>query len=677
MNQRITASDAGNPVNAPRYSAADADGSYLLRVIKAWRTQQLAHKSRLFKAGDLEGCSQPECFLRRLNAVLAYRSDAVDAPYPKDAASAVRADGSLAPSVELLVLGAWVLMDGQPGVKARGGRQPNAHIIMKTVAAGLLLLRSHGPGRITTTQLARSWVKLFGEQLSATTFNSRIRSLKRLLPLYLERVRSGKIDCAGRSVRRSPEVESLLEGILRKAREDAGACHPEKRSVESHDLPVIPDRFEIELAYSSARRESEYRKRPSGALPMARLQYTVEQARFSSGDGARSDRVRSLVLRPDVRIRESYRVRALLDRIAILVSTTSNVSERSLLRMLRDRAGLNCFVQDRTSVSQKAPGWMKMLPKLPHTASTGFHFAIMIQEPDPRLLMRALKMIEDAQGLVGPVALQLVELAVDFVPKPHCSPEEQLVLREQMVGLLQRHHVAHRSVLQDREDPSPAADTRQFFLAEDGQRRTCFFVKRRRGSAHLSEESLDHPEVRSRILDAACEPCPFLNSTVYKGVRDGGAWISIQHKIADRTNPEKGSRHVLPEDERRARIELTVNGADRLSGCGLSLLSDLAKAPFRRMRKDLLVFRLCTCEPTRKNFWDVHDQLVSRGAWAAGLRKRAEEIEAWSRKPRVRRTVPKCLKRENIGLADWEEMNEAVGRSLDHLSKRWASVAGG
>ncbi len=315
------------------------------------------------------------------------------------------------------------------------------------------------------------------------------------------------------------------------------------------------------------------------------------------------------------------------------------------------------------------PDWRDQLAELDMTKKTGQHFAIMIQEPEPRSLAAILMLIDREHGIDGEVVPFLLELSIDFYPSDFNSSEEAHLLREQMVGLLQRHHWAsHELLLGDDPDIPAYADARQTYGKSSDQR---FLFSRNDDDKNSSDAQIKNDTVRRRILDAKPGNDLYLDATVYKGIRLSPYLISIQNKIADRRDTSGNAKNILPDEERRARIEVTITGREQLRERGLVTIDDLAKVSFRQMRKSLLQFRLGTLDPQQHLLNEAIQQMTTRGIYGMEMKERALHQEERKQIRRDAGKIPQNKDREGLGLVNWQEMSTVVGDALDGLGRHW------
>jgi len=648
-------------------------------------TNSLASKSTLFERGMLKDASN-ENFVLRLNALIAARAYKLQVRPPKDLESAILSKSKLSEHAELVVFGKWLRNFGMSKTR---GRKPDFRLTMKSVAAGMLEIRKWSkdqsigdvkigdPLRITKNVLARRWDDLFQENTKPSVFDARLRTMQRLLPAYLDDLKAGVSLYKGKPIKKSPQLEQLLEAIS-----GTGLKH-EKPEIQSGKPPIVSapkiaratvKPFKIDLCYSSVEQEAAYRNLPAGKLELPKLSYRIDKASSKSPSGKiRKDLQGRLVLQPELPIRKNFKVQALIDRMAILIDTHSIASRERIKKAIKLRTGADLFVYDR-AINQTGgeTGWCDQLPKLDLSKKAGQHFAIMVQEPDPDKIAAILKVINGEWGIDGAVVPYLLELSIDFRAIETNTPEEAILLREQIVGLLQRHHWASHKLLLENAPGKPVhADARQVYGIGGNTR---YLFSRDKSDRVNTDSEVKRSSVRARIMQGKSGNDIYLDATVYKGVRHSGFLISIQHKIADQRNPSRNTLKSLPQKERRARIEVTITGLENLKNLGLEKIDDLAVISFRKMRKSLLNFNLGTCAPQQHLLVDAIQQMRSRGVYGLELKERAKHQQERRKQKQTDGKLPRCKDREGLGLVAWNEMNVIVGDALDSLEKRWKNI---
>ncbi len=651
------------------------------------RAQRLAAASALFEIGELSDEISDQSFSLRLNTIVAQRFKDAEKNTPIDLAHAVSVTGILSTHAEVAAFGRWLLLDGHPGIKKLGGRQPNKRAILQCVAVAMYELRvrpklqEHGldqTGRnsrtkaITKQDLALRWHGIFGSPKEPSFFDARLRSMKRILPAYLEHMKSGGFVVDGKQIMKSPEIEKVLKAVTDKNKTRPRAQAP-AMTKPVIPVPAKPSPFEIELGYSSPAQEEEYRNSAATSLPPSHLRYSPTSTPSTSARGkVRADRTDKIVLMPDVAIRESYKVEALIDRMVILVNTTAPTAPHCLHDKIDKATEAKIYVHDLKAQGSNND-WGAALPIKDPAAATGQHFAIMIQDPKPELLCAILNVIRDAHGIDGAVTFHLIEVSVDFYPGSTRSAEDSILLREQMVGLLHRHHWAPHSRFHHHDPAVPRyVDARQIHGDRRGPR---YLFAHQAGDHFHSDSTIGIPAIRQRILTHKPSENLYLNSTLWKGAKNADCQVSIQHKIANRRNREKNTRDILEDHERRARIEVTISGSDTLMERGLTTIDDLGSVSFRKLTKPFLSFALGTSKPWQHLLEDAQVQMRTRGVYGIELRNRAQALEEREELRRAGEKLPRKTDREGQGLQSWGEMNDVVGKSLDELQRRWSGFS--
>ncbi|WP_103763125.1 hypothetical protein [Roseovarius confluentis] len=666
-----------------------------VQVTQRIRGEKLASAStELFEVGDLEAGPLDPKFARRLNTMVVRRQVDMVRNVPSTLADAINAKGVLKKQAELVVFGNW-LTKGSPGAESRPGKPADPKKILKCVGAILSEMKTaerkkrHAqPARgrktrmreITKKDVAEQWKILFDEKVAASSFDAPLRSARHILSDYLRHLKSGSELHSGKPIKKSPEIERALDAIT--------GLLPAKQTI-FQEIFVEPDSprpatlapFEIALEYQSDAHAEEYRRLPSGTKLNPQLRYVPHKTAPTSLSGnARADRKGTITLMPDVNIRGDYQVKALIDSLAILASTTAETDEKTLKKQIEKTTGKSTFVRDLTKIKNEN-GWGTPLPLQDLSKLTGHHFAVMIQEPTPEVLAAILKAIKVGPGLIEPVLFHLIEVSVDFYPRKPCTTEEALLRRERMVGLLQRHHWTSPSRSLEPGSTTPRhADARQLSEKEieygEVVPKTAFLFAHVKSSGGFYRNESDalviDPEIRNRILTKKPGSTLHLNSTIAKGGKFAPHMVSVQHKISDRRNLGKNTFTSLSDEERRARIEVTISGTETLNKHGLQTIDDLSSISFRKITKDFLRCRLPMIEPLQHIFEDAKAQMKNRGVYGINLRLRALGEERRLAAKRDRGKSPRRRNAEEIGLADWKEMNAVIGYALDGLQRRWS-----
>lgn len=542
--------------------------------------------------------------------------------------------------------------------------------------------RARRKQEISKHDIAKHWELAFNDNVKPSSIDSKLKTVRRILPCYLAFLKSGKALHAGIQVLDSPEIRRAMASISKL--EPTVAKKPEQLFSEPGTTkPATLNPFAVPLRYQSSNHEVVYRNQARGAGNVASLDYTPKVATPTSKKGSLlHTRAGKITLTPDISIKEHYRVGALIDRIAIIVELARSVSSSSLRSIIAAETGTPPFVYDFLDISSEKPEWGVPLTEPDAGKLVGHPYAIMIQNPTPALLASVIHTISDSFGMETPGLLHLVEVSVDFYPRDGSLPvHERIPLRERMVGILQRHHWIRAAELYDPKLPVQRyADARQMLNKDSldpdsGPKiRFLFATDKKREDANTrntSDSEIVQSQIRGRVLTTNPGYDLYLNSTLVKGGRCSPVQISIQQKFADERNRKKSTMRVLSDEERRARIEVSLSGTEALQQRGLHKVSDLGAINFRKLTKGTLTFKLPEIEPFEHLMEDAKAQLRTRGVYGIDLRTRALHLEKREQLRSSGQKLPRNQEREGMALKDWTEMNKVVGAALDGLTRRW------
>ncbi len=377
---------------------------------------------------------------------------------------------------------------------------------------------------------------------------------------------------------------------------------------------------------------------------------------------------------PELRLKDNVKMRSVIDRL-ILTFVTSHVTAYNGIKPLFDDAGLTCYVKDfrRGSATRLYAGGIDLPPGAP--SEPGRTFAVVIQDPEPERLAKALCALDAKIGLVAPPRLFLLELALDFYPSARLDLPARTEVREQLVGLLQRHHL-----LDDPAFIDDASDARQAYPSRDVSRRediSFVFASPGKLPRNYPDSQVAELAVQERLDHGRHAHSLFLDSTLYRGSRMNRLLVRTQHKISNRRDNSAGTLELLAENQKRARIEVEVAGYDRLQKLGLDYVGDLSSCNFRTIRKPLLRFWLPTAPEELDEQVLVRNQLKLRGIYGIErLQQLAEQREKEARQ-QIKRRVGVHRPRERRGTGTtrrrvaWAECQDRVGHALDGLDDAW------
>lgn len=195
-------------------------------------------------------------------------------------------------------------------------------------------------------------------------------------------------------------------------------------------------------------------------------------------------------------------------------------------------------------------------------------YKLRVQEPDLGAVRKVLDDLESVYGLAKPVGIRGIEISLDFYPK---SPSEDA--RARMHGVLVRHFFPSTRILKS---------SRMWPRFMPGSvEKTDYTVSR-----NDSDSSLD---IGGRMTPGMDRQALY-GSTYYVGERDDPrAFWRIQNKVLDKQNKAAGTWDELPDDKKRARIEVTL-GREGCREIGLEQFSDLETLKITRLQKGFFQF---------------------------------------------------------------------------------------
>lgn len=262
------------------------------------------------------------------------------------------------------------------------------------------------------------------------------------------------------------------------------------------------------------------------------LEPSTSQARF---EGRRP-------LYPDLDLR-LFTCRAVVDWVDIAIETREPTQAVAINRWINETIDRSCNVKAR-----------------PNGA-----FSITFQEPNFRLVRRAIDVLKKRCGLQAEPTIVGLEVSVDFTPK--CPGD--VVLRRRLVGVLWRHLLPNR------------------LLFERGVDMPRFTWGNAKGAitAGIHPRREKGPPIPHLLLANGGDCRPYADATIYFGAKDAPWSWRVMDKILDRQNPGKGLRMELPEHEKRVRVEVTLN-SNQLGGIGIRRMDHLGRFNFCSLASD-------------------------------------------------------------------------------------------
>ncbi|SDI40659.1 hypothetical protein [Lutimaribacter saemankumensis] len=316
----------------------------------------------------------------------------------------------------------------------------------------------------------------------------------------------------------------------------------------------------------------------------------------------------------------------------------------------------------------------------------GDQFILKFQAPKPKelpTLMAAVCAKYAPQAALLGLPIAGIEVSVDFYVKSsrHFAPHETRLRRWQMVDILRRH-LRPDSILTDTARGYP-----RFYGGKYGGGGSTYFVDTTQADLSaalvLQAAKLGLEQEALVPLDIKKHAQPEIDSTAYIGPRDFYVMLRTMNKITDRRNPATETAVELSPNERRARLEVTLQGASNEIGAhaemGLATLGDLGQSRFKPIRRLCFEFFLPTFggasleeELGFRIRATERDVFAKSGVYGLDRFHRsvaAVQLAQYQRK--TRKSKPSNLGKKGR-LVSWSEMNEKIDRALKKLDRDWA-----
>ncbi|UVK40995.1 hypothetical protein LHFGNBLO_002535 [Mesorhizobium sp. AR10] len=199
-------------------------------------------------------------------------------------------------------------------------------------------------------------------------------------------------------------------------------------------------------------------------------------------------------------------------------------------------------------------------------------FRVRFQEPEMKDLLAAELAIKGRWELTQPTMVENLEISVDFRPK---VPSDVSLAR--IFGVLVRSHIPGRDVISELSD-------RPRFTWGKGKGKTAHILAAQKGKPHRNDELLLATDKdRPAVADAS----------YYVGAKKASPSWRTMTKIMDQQNKATGKRLILPENERRVRIEVTLSNTE-LRSIGIDTMASLMAFRFQTFQGLYFRFRLPT-----------------------------------------------------------------------------------
>ncbi|OAN68069.1 hypothetical protein A8B83_18925 [Rhodobacteraceae bacterium EhC02] len=411
--------------------------------------------------------------------------------------------------------------------------------------------------------------------------------------------------------------------------------------------------------------------------PAPCIGYTVEPYQPQPGRSVQKVLTGRKLLRPLIDL-NAYVCRAEIDwlelRLVIPAFRQARNLQPAIARMLSDiGSDSTVFV----SGPDRRPGYM------------GSDFILKFQQPNPRELGHVLAKVAGSYGLdsakMSELQIMGVEISVDFYVKGTGGLSEGTanLKRWQMVDILRRH-LKPDPVLTE----LPAAGPR-FYGGKFGGGGATHFV-------NPSASDLGHRllvlapglglEPESLVaLDLNKHSQPDVDATSWIGAKDFHVMLRTMDKVTDQRDPASGTFLDLSKAERRARVEVTLQGkVDEVGGhgaVGLKTLGDLAGFPFKTIRRTFFEFYLATlgeqCDGTALGIkLRANEEEIFRRSGVYGLDRfhRTVQMVNKARIAKGEQDVSVVRLGEKGRMLSWMDMNQKIDRALKKLGKDWGAL---
>lgn len=292
-------------------------------------------------------------------------------------------------------------------------------------------------------------------------------------------------------------------------------------------------------------------------------------------------------------------------------------------------------------------------------------FRVRIQEPVTKDLLLAEETVRAKWDLRQPAEIVGLEVSVDF--KPRKPSEEALAL---MFGVLVRSHLPSRNIIDEPLDRPRFA----WAKGDDGTNYVLGYDQRQpdRSDAFLLDPGKDTPAA--------------IDATYYAGAKGSRCSWRTMVKLLDKQNIATGTREVLPEEERRVRIEVTVDEGE-LDEMGIRTIEDLASFNFQRFHGRYFKFVLPTFpdlayHPEEKRGLPLEQLretrlqrflnagVVGLEAWDEAWRRKKKQTRKETLKSDLPLALTSIMAGSSSSLKDYNELTRKVIQALRHIDGR-------
>jgi len=297
----------------------------------------------------------------------------------------------------------------------------------------------------------------------------------------------------------------------------------------------------------SATRKASLRYAKTNSAP---VELTYKEIKTPGSQARLTDR---FVLQPVIDMK-AYTCRAVVDWIDIVVQTKNPTQHQWVQRAIEPTMTRKPFVE----ALDAGPG------------KVAFRFRIRFQEPHIASVIESVRRLEEAYAFDHAPHVTALEVSIDLTPR-----EPSNTARGLMLGTLFRHFSPTRDVFENYED------------------RPRYAWKANNGAEHVFPARKHTAFDPTVFLSADRDMAPPIDSTLYVGRKGGPSMWRLMDKIIDTQNKEAGTYIELSANEKRSRIEVTLDRSS-LENEGIYHLENLVGFNFTRFQKSFFQF----CLPT-------------------------------------------------------------------------------
>lgn len=405
--------------------------------------------------------------------------------------------------------------------------------------------------------------------------------------------------------------------------------------------------------------------------------YTL--AKYSAANGRKPQPVLAErnVFAPSINLNE-YNCTAVVDWLEVALETPANHQAVNIHRYLSSELkDLGSASSVHVSGTEREVGYK------------GRQFLIRLQQPRLRtavlLFAKAVRKYSVNVAHVGFLKVRGIEVSIDLKARANqnLSSGERNLKRWQIQDLLWRH-LRVEPHFTERENCSPRF-VQVRYSASGLKRIGASFVVRQTspkpGSA-ISMAGLDEHCASSLMLTAYHQP--LLDMTYYVGSNQSGVLLRIMDKCSDGRDPSKNTRVALPEEDWRARIEVSLLAEDKTIGVpaalGVDTLKDLIGFRFRDIRKPMFEFFVPTFNGNGTTAISELGTNVSE--YEAFRRAGVYGLDRLHRSLHMTATQTDLLKDRHLHshplgkkgkLVSYVDLNSKLDRALKALEKHWTN----